>query len=251
MMLAAVCWFCGNLLWLRGWEIPRVAPWWIAFLGLTIFGERLDLSRFHRMPSWAPRLFVACLSLFMAGVVLSAFQQGLGERLTGVGMIALAIWLGCFDIARRTVNQPGLPRFMAVCLLSGYVWLAMSGAMLAGMNPLVSGSSYDAALHAFFLGFVFSMIFGHAPVIFPSVLHLPLAFHGRFYTHVILLHLSLLLRIAADHSGWVAGRQWGSILNGIAILLFLLNTITAMLLAPKPVTRMSKARPGREQPATG
>jgi hypothetical protein len=69
------------------------------------------------------------------------------------------------------------------------------------------------------------MIFGHAPIIFPAVLGMPINFHPVFYVQLVLLHLSLLLRIAADLGGWVAGRMWGGLLNEVALLLFLGTTI--------------------------
>ena len=65
------------------------------------------------------------------------------------------------------MTQVGLTRFMAICLLSGYVWLGLSGlaALIYGGVPV--GPQYDVALrHRLFLGFVFAMIFAHAPVIF-------------------------------------------------------------------------------------
>ena len=61
-------------------------------------------------------------------------------------------------------------------------------------SPLESGLRYDAVLHCFFVGFVFSMIFGHAPVIFPAVLSVQPVFERRFYVHVLLLHAALALR---------------------------------------------------------
>ncbi len=228
MSIGGVAWLVGNVLWLSGWEVNRVVPWWMAFLALTIVGERLELSRFQKPERAAQPLFLAALTLFLVGVVLSAFFQSGGERVTGAGQLALALWLARFDIARRTVREAGLTRFMAVCLLAGYVWLAVAGVLLGTCPPLRSGGTYDAALHTFFLGFVFSMIFGHAPVIFPSVLNLPIAFHGRFYAHVALLHGSLLLRLVADLTGWTHGRQWGAILNAAAIAMFLLNTVTSL-----------------------
>jgi hypothetical protein len=79
-------------------------------------------------------------------------------------------------------------------------------------------------LHAIFVGFVLSMIFGHAPIVFPAVLWVPLAYHRTFYVPLVLLHLSLLLRVGSDLTGWWAGRQWGGLLNAVAILLFLVNT---------------------------
>lgn len=229
MGLGAVTWLTGNLLWLWDWPIHRVVPWWMGFLALTILGERLDLSRFQKQVRSARPLLWVALGVFLAGVVWSAFAQRLGERLLGLGLLAMALWLGRFDIARRTIRQAGLTRYMAVCLLSGYVWLAGAGILFWLRAPLEYGSSYDAALHAFFLGFVFLMIFGHAPVIFPSVLLLPINFRPVFYVHVVVLQGALLLRLAGDLGGWPGLRQLGSMGNGIALALFLANTIWSFL----------------------
>lgn len=230
MSLAAVTWFVGNLLWCFEWPIPRVVPWWIAYLGLTIVGERLDLSRFQKPVPIARPLLFAANTLFLAGVTLSAAWQRVGEWMTGLGMIALAAWLARFDLARRTVRQTGLPRFMAICLLSGFAWFALAGILLLRASPLQSGLAYDGALHAFFLGFVFSMIFGHAPIIFPAVLALPpVEFRPRFYLHLVLLNVSLLLRLGSDLAGWADGRQYGAIGNGLAIAVFLVNTVTSVI----------------------
>lgn len=236
MSIGAGCWLVGNGLWLADWPLARVAPWWMAFLGLTIVGERLDLSRFQKPETLARPLFYGAVGLFLAGVGLTAWEAkaAWGERLTGAGLLALAIWLARFDIARRTVRQAGLPRFMAVCLLSGYVWMAVAGGLLIGWSPLQSGASYDAVLHAFFLGFVFAMIFAHAPVIFPAVLGRagPLAYHPRFLLHLGLLQLSLVLRVTGAMAGWPGVRRWGAILNGLALAIFLVNTMTALWFKP-------------------
>ena len=233
MSLGALAWMTGNVLWLVGWPVNRVVPWWIAFLALTIIGERLDLSRFQRPVRAAKPLLLAALTLFLLGVGLSAFYQTTGERLAGLGLLALALWLGRFDIARHTIRQSGLTRFMAACLLSGFFWLASAGVLLYRASPLESGPAYDAALHAFFLGFVFAMIVGHAPVIFPAVLSLPISFRPTFYTHLGVLHAALLLRATGDLAAWPAGRQWGGILSGVAVVLFLANTVASMILPAK------------------
>jgi hypothetical protein len=230
----ALAWGVGNLLWRAGWPFNRVVPWWIAFLALTIVGERLDLSRFQRPSKWSQPLLDAALGIFAAGLLLTSFTQIAGERLLGLGLVALAAWLGCFDIARRTVRQHGLSRFMAACLLAGYVWLAAAGALMMAFSPLESGLRYDAVLHSFFLGFVFSMIFGHAPVIFPAVLGLQPSFRTAFYAHAALLHLGLILRVGADVARWGVGRQWGGSLNALAIGLFLINTVLSFVVPVKP-----------------
>jgi hypothetical protein len=230
MSLGAAAWVTGNFLWLLAWPFPRIVLWWIAFLGLIILGERLDLSRFQKPERVARPLFLAAVGLFLAGLVSSLIWEKTGGQAAGVGLIALALWLGRFDIARRSIRQPGLPRFMAVCLLTGYVWLGCAGLMLIWFAPLEPGPAYDAALHAFFLGFVFAMIFGHAPIIFPAVLNLPaMVFRRRFYAHVALLHLSLVVRVIGNLADWFEGRQWGGAVNGVAIGLFLLNTVWSMI----------------------
>ncbi len=203
---------------------------------LTIVGERLELSRFQKPSKWSGPLLYAALGLFCAGVVLTAIVQVPGERLTGLGLLALAAWLWRFDVARRTVRQPGLPRFMASCLLVGYVWLVIAGAFMIAFSPLESGLRYDAVLHSFFLGFIFSMIFGHAPVIFPAVLVTQPLFRRWFYSHVVLLHAALLLRIGGDIATWLPGRQWGGIMGAVAIALFLVNTVASLALPARRVT---------------
>ncbi len=227
MGVGALLWLVGNGLWLVGWPIPRVALWWAGFLLLTIAGERLELSRVLRLSDHSRRLFLAAVALFVAGLGwgLSAFDAG--TRLAGLGMVALALWLLWYDVARRTVYRTGLTRFIAFCLLVGYLWLLVSGTLTLLYGGVMAGFYYDALLHALFLGFVFSMIFGHAPIVVPALLGRAITYHPRFYIHLSLLHLSLLLRVAGDLAPWWQGRRWGGLLNEIAILLFLFMTAMA------------------------
>jgi hypothetical protein len=250
MSAGALAWAVGNILWRQDWPFNRIVPWWIAFLALTVVGERLDLSRFQKPSKWsAPLLFVA-LAVFSSGVILTTFVQIQGERLTGIGLIALAAWLWRFDLARRTIKQPGLPRFMAACLLVGYLWLALGGLLMAAFSPLESGFRYDAVLHSFFLGFVFSMIFGHAPVIFPAVLLVQPRFSPTLYSHVALLHLALGLRVASDLAKWNPGRQWGGILGAFAIVLFLANTVISLARRRQSKPSPASHRKQKAQPAS-
>ncbi len=152
----------------------------------------------------------------------------LGARIVGAALLLIALWLLRFDLARKTVQRAGLTRFIALNLLLGYVWLAVSGALALVAGQQVAGPTYDAMLHALFLGFVFGMIFGHAPVIFPAVLARPLTYAPHFYGHVVLLHASLALRVAGDLAGWTDLRRWGGMFNGFALLLFLVVTALAL-----------------------
>lgn len=221
-------WLVGNLLWLQRWPIHRVVPWWMGFLLLTIVAERLELSRFLQPNRWQHRLFLTATATFLGGLVVSTLEQKFGEQIAGIGMFALAFWLLRNDIARRTIRQPGLPRFTAACLLSGYVWLAIAGLGLLFHSPLPKyGPVYDSVLHIFFLGFVFAMIFGHAPIIFPAVLNISIPFRRRFYAHVVLLQLSLVLRIVGDTCMMPYLNGWGGLLNAAAIVLFVFSTVTS------------------------
>ena len=221
MLVGVLCWEVGNVLWLAGWPIYRLAVWWIAFLVLTIAAERLELGRVIRLPRWAEILFIVAGVVFVAGAALSLGAFDPGARVAGVGLLALGLWLLRFDITRRTIRQKGLPRFAAICLISGYVWLAISGALGLIQGGVSGGPAYDAALHTVLVGFVISMIFGHAPIIFPSVLRLPITYNPIFYVALGLLHLSLILRVAGDLALIVPLRLWGGLLNGVAILVFL------------------------------
>jgi hypothetical protein len=196
MGVGAASWLAGNAYWASGASIIRVVPWWIAFLVLTIAGERLELNRLLR-PTTAVRLwFMSAAGIIVVGAIVSRVSLMHGTRLLGAGIVFMAAWLARHDIARRTVHQHGLTRFMAVCLLAGYAWLAIGGGVVMVTGAAATGVTYDAVLHAIFLGFVMSMIFAHAPVIFPAVLGVPMRYRPSFYVHLALLHASVALRLA-------------------------------------------------------
>lgn len=228
LALAALSWLWGNVLLALGRPVfDAVLPWTLFLVG-TIAAERLELTRLLRRSRLTVAFFVVSIALMAAGAVSAAWSRESGARLLSVGELALAAWLLRFDIARHTVKQPGLVRFIAVALLIGYGWLAVAGALgLVFGNPL-AGPHYDAVLHATFVGFVFSMIFGHAPIILPAVLGVRLPFHPRFYVHLALLHASLALRVVADLSGQFELRRLGSWGNAAAILLFVVSTSLAV-----------------------
>ncbi len=225
MAAGTLMWVVGNGLWMFGFLIPKVVLWWIGFLALTIVGERIELARILTLRKGVMRLLYATLIVYSAGPLVSLVSYDLGVRISGVGLLLMALWLLEYDIARRTVKLGGLPTFAAVCLLTGYVWMVVSGLMAVAVGGVMAGLKYDAWLHAFFVGFVFSMIFGHAPIIFPTVLGLPIEYRKGFYSYLVLLHLSLILRVAGDWFGILAWRKWGGLLNGLAILIFLVATL--------------------------
>ena len=240
MGMGAFLWLVGNGLWLIGKPVFQVVPWWAGFLILTIAGERLELARVLLLKQTARNSFLAIIGLFLAGLLVSLISLDFGIRLAGIALLGLGYWLLRFDIARRTIRQKGLTRYIAACLLPGYVWLIVGGLFwLTYSGQYVAGPVYDALLHTIFLGFVFSMIFGHAPVIIPAVLGIKVPYTPLFYTHLVLLHISLVLRVVGDWLLWLPLRRWGGLLNEVAILGFLLITAVA-------VRRGKKNEPSRK-----
>ncbi len=211
----------GNLIWALGYPIFLAVWWWMAFLVLTIAAERLELGRLQRLASWAFPAFYAVSAVVGAGLLLTLWLPEAGVRVLGLGMVGYALWLARFDIARRTVTYPGLPKFIAICLLTGYAWMGLGGVLMMIYGPVPAGFIYDAMLHTTFVGFVFSMIFGHAPIIFPAVLRLPVRYTPKMYGPLVLLNISLILRIAGDLAQQRVWRLWGGLFNAIAILIFI------------------------------
>lgn len=207
LLAGAAAWLAGNAVL---YALGQPAGWWIAFFVLTICAERLELSRYLKRDRFSRISFIA----LAAGMLLSPLEGSL--RLQGALLALFAAWLLRYDIARLTVRQKALPRYVAACLLAGYFWLAVAGAIFILRGP------WDAALHAVFLGFVFSMIFGHAPVILPAVLRVRFPYHPLLYLPLALLHLSLALRIAVSS----AIGAWG---NAAAIALFIATALALVL----------------------
>jgi hypothetical protein len=73
-----------------------------------------------------------------------------------------------------------------------------------------------------------AMVFGHAPIIFPAVIRVRMPFHPGFYVPLVLLHGSLVLRVAGDLAGSPQWRAWGAIGNAIALAAFLASVATSV-----------------------
>jgi hypothetical protein len=230
MFVGMCAWVIGNILWMFGFPIFKIVYLWIAFLVLTIGGERLELSRVLNPSPGKLRTFSLTAAALSAGAILSVIDLSWGTRLSGLAMLALSLWFLKNDLATRNIRHPNpLTRYIAICLFSGFIWLGVSGALQLYFGALYAGPYYDAVLHAVFVGFVISMIFGHAPIIFPAILGVPIHFHKAFYSHLILLHLSLLLRIMGDLISQAEIRKLGGLFNELAILLFLAMTVASIL----------------------
>ncbi|GAB4503195.1 MAG: hypothetical protein Fur0043_01870 [Anaerolineales bacterium] len=230
MFAGALVGVIGNLLWLGGRPIFQVVFLWMTFLVLTIGGERLELNRLLRPTAGQIRLFLFLSVALGMGSLLALYDLPSGSRLSGAAFAGLALWFLRFDLASRNIRHPNsLTRYIAICLFGGYFWLLLAGGLFLYHGVLAAGPFYDAALHALFVGFVFAMIFGHAPIIFPAIWGTQARFFPVFYLHLVLLHLSLVLRLSGDLTFNMDWRRWGGLFNETAIVLFLTVTRFSLL----------------------
>lgn len=236
--LGAVLALGGALLWTAGVPMPDVLPWLTGFIVATIVGERLELARVVRLAPRTVNQLLALIVSLLASITATLLWPGPGYALLGATILALVAWLTVHDVARRTIRSTGLPRFMAGCLLAGYAWLAVAGGVWLLHGRTSEGFAYDAVIHSLFLGFTLSMIFAHAPVILPAVLRVRLPYHPVMIVPAALLHGSLALRILvgdARQTEWA--RQVGGVLNITALLLFVVVTVTSIVVASRRSSR--------------
>ncbi|WP_262266305.1 hypothetical protein [Microvirga yunnanensis] len=226
LFFGAIAWLAGNILWLTGHPVPDAVGWWLAFLVLTIAGERLELSRLLPQRRGREPLFLLATGLLAAGAQ-NGLMTGNGAILFGLALLVTTLWLLRHDIALLNVRRTGQTRFMAACMLAGYAWLGFAGVVLIVFPPGESGFGYDVALHAVLIGFVLSMVFGHALIILPAVVRVGLRYAPLLYLPLALLHLSVALRVGSGLAGWEAGRKGSGVITVIALLTFVGSLVTA------------------------
>lgn len=241
----AGAWLAAALLLMAGLRVADVVPWLVAFLVLTVVGERLELARLGGLGAGPRRQLIVALWVFVFGTTSALVLPDTGSRVAGLGLLAMASWLAAHDLARRTVRASGVTRYIGACLLAGYVWLAVGGVLWLAAGATSSGLPYDARLHALFLGFVMSMVFGHAPIIVPAVLRVPLPYHAWFYLPLALLHAALMLRVAGDLLSVPAAWQLGAEGAVLALLAFVGGTAMSAVAEIVARARRSSLRPTR------
>ena len=238
LLVAALAWAVGSLLQALATAAATVVPAWLAFVVLTIAAERLEMTRLMRQRRGAPALLCAICAAMLLGAALSTVRGDWGGVLYGASLTALSLWLFAFDVARRTIRVPGLSRYMAACLLLGYGWLFVAG--IAWAATALGLPFRDAALHGLALGFVFSMVLAHAPVIVPAVTRVKLLFGRAYYVPLAVLHASLVVRLVAGHvdSGALAIGAAG---NALAIAV-----LAATVAASAVLWRVRRASPSSQ-----
>lgn len=249
-MLAAGLGTGAALLWLGGVDMNLLLPWLVAFVVLTIAGERIELARIT-MGAGAGRRLVQLSWAVTFGVVGSLLWPQWGSIAFGLSLLGLTAFLATNDVARRTIKATGATRFMAACMLAGYAWLSVAAITWCFGFPSTQ-ARYDTVIHAVFLGFTMSMIIAHSSTILPAVLRRPLPYRKMMWAPAILLHAGLLLRVwIGDGLGYHGAWLVGSMINIIALLLFFALAILSVALGEVPSKTPKRQRPDESKPARG
>jgi hypothetical protein len=223
-LVGAGCFVVGQALLARDRFVAPTVPWWLGFLLLTIFAERIEAARVLRPSRIGRALAVLAPALFALGLLVGLQDEVVGARVRGPALIGMAVWIAVFDVPRRTIRTAGLPRFVAISLLCAATWLAAAGLLRIISGWAQGGPLYDANLHLVFVGAVIGMVFAHAPLIFPAILGARIPMRRRFYVHVVVLHAGLVARIVGDITGSAPVHEWGGMANAIALVTFLVST---------------------------
>lgn len=244
-MLASGLAVVAATLWAGGTAMAFVTPWLIAFLVLTIAAERVELAAISMGPHAGTRLLIIAWGIALA-LIIGLADANIGAIALGIVLLVLVAWLVRHDIARRTIRGTGATRFMAACMLGGYVWLATAAVTLLFGFPVTQRAS-DAITHAVFLGFVMSMIMAHATTILPAVLHISLPYRALFWVPAVLLHASLVIRVwIGDGFGVPLAFTVGGVMGIAALIVFVLTALGSAIAGP-PKRPVGPGRSGQAQ----
>lgn len=237
MLLGASCLIVGNVMLLQTRFYPSAFPWWMGFILLTVTGERLELSKFLPVSKLTKYLLLGFLALFLLGILIPFHENG--EYLSGLALTGVAIWMLRNDVISIGLRKKELTRFSAVSLLLANGWLLIEGILMIALPNTLLG--YDILVHVFFIGYAFSMIFAHGPIILPGVLGITgKPYHPILFGWLFLVQGSLLIRVGADAFGSLEGRKISGIFSGVGIMLYFITLIVLVIRSRyllKPIKR--------------
>jgi hypothetical protein len=222
MLAGAAQWLIGNTMLLTKQFYPLAFPWWMGFVLFIITSERLELMNFLPVSSSSKKLLISLLVIFVIGVLLSF--HGVGNVVCGISVAGVSLWLMKNDLVGINIRKHRLTKFVAVSLLAGYIALLLTGVLLVTLSN--QWFAYDVIVHTFFIGFVFSMIFAHGPVILPGVLGTSIKpFHKILYVWLFAMQGSWVLRIFADVLAAFSLRQISGMLSTSAIVAYFISMV--------------------------
>jgi hypothetical protein len=222
MLIGAICWLVGNISLIKTNFYPVAIPWWMAFVLFVITAERLELMKFLPVSRNQKFVFVGSLMLFVLGCAISF--HGMGSYFAALALASASLWLMRYDVVGINLRKEKLTRYVGIALLSAYFALLLSGIFILILTDQPFG--YDIVVHSFFIGFVFSMIFAHGPIILPGVLGVSTKpYHPVLYFWLLVLHGSWIARVVADTALNMEVKKYSGIASAVAIVGYFLSIV--------------------------
>ncbi|MEE8471550.1 MAG: hypothetical protein V3S82_00120 [Dehalococcoidia bacterium] len=203
----------------------------ISFPILTILGERVELSRFlspevYRRAGWGFWAAVAASALLV--LRLTVIDSGYLVVVWAVLLAVVAVPVLRPELTLIRLGKRGLHRYLGRHLIVAYGWFFLGLLVL-----VISGEGYplyDAATHALAIGFVFTMIMAHAPVIAPVILHRAAAEDKLSLYPLALLTAGTAMRVAGYPLNAVGVDIPALVgLSGLVILLAIITFVVMMV----------------------
>jgi nitrite reductase (NO-forming) len=231
---------CGIALWARGVDAQMLAPWWMAYLVLTIVGERIELARVAFIAHNIEWLIFFSALAFSLTLGLCLLNPAIGYPAMGVTMGIMLLLAITHDTARKTFKLKGVTGFMGTCMLVGYAWALLAAAVWIFSPTGFEGYWRDMAIHALAIGFTMSMVAAHASMIIPSITRRPMTYKPVLWVGWAVMQLGLAVRLLGTTRASTLLWQWG---DGISVagMLAMMVTVAALNIATSKKSAASKA----------
>ncbi len=193
---------------------PIVALAALAFPAATILVERLEMSlNFHKV---AAKIALWLLIAWCAVWNLAVWWKHLSLTVLGAATFLVAIAAITQDRSLRISGATSrMHRFLQRALFVSYAWLILGSLAMMLSGYLPGAVVKDILFHTMGLGFIFTMILAHAPLILPAALGKLPAQSAPLLPFVV-FQLMTVLRIGADlnvaqmpvfwmWTGWITG----------------------------------------------
>lgn len=215
---------------------PDVALAALSFPATAIFVERLELSlsfrkRGVRIVFWGLIAWSLCwtLSVWFSSTVFELIPI----RWMGILTLLLTISVAYYDTALRfsgPETAQGMYRYLRVALRFAYTWLFAGSLAMICWTVIPAAIVKDVLFHLMGLGFIFTMILAHAPLILPSALG-KLPSQKAPWIPFVIFQLMTTIRILGDFSVLYGMSAWmwsGWITGTVHLLSFLLLIVTVV-----------------------
>ena len=163
--------------------------------------------------------FLLLGTFILAGALLDLFYfQILIFQIILLILLFFIVLLLRYDIAVYKVPEETLiSYYLRWSLRGGYLWLVLGIVLMELYTFNQSFYLYDSALHSIALGFIMTMVFSHAPIVFPSVVRAPFIekFRGNLYW-VVAFWILIAIRIIGDLITMIAPLEIITMLIGIS-----------------------------------